>query len=154
MSGFAHFDIGQTLGEVRKYGTHINGFVPTFGATIPIIRGTSRTGTFATLAAPALGGNLVWRVRYLTNGADLVATCLADISASSDPNNVGYGGPDLQVDASDFFYFLDQFVAQNAAIADLSGSSDPNDPTYGVPDGQVDASDFFYFLDLFVGGCS
>ncbi|MBX3365640.1 MAG: hypothetical protein KF866_12860 [Phycisphaeraceae bacterium] len=79
--------------------------------------------------------------------------CPADLSGSSDPNDPGYGVPDGQVDASDFFYFLDQFVAGNLAVADLSGSSDPNDPAYGVPDGQIDASDFFYFLDIFVAGC-
>ena len=61
--------------------------------------------------------------------------------------------PDDAVDSSDFFYFLDQFVASNASVADLTGSSDPNDPQYGIPDGSVDASDFFFFLDLFVLGC-
>ncbi|MBX3364416.1 MAG: hypothetical protein KF866_06590 [Phycisphaeraceae bacterium] len=79
--------------------------------------------------------------------------CQADLSGSSDPNDPAYGVPDGQVDASDFFYFLDQFVAGNLAVADLSGSSDPNDPGYGVPDGVIDASDFFYFLDIFVAGC-
>ncbi len=80
-------------------------------------------------------------------------TCEADLSGSSDPNDPGYGVPDGVVDASDFFYFLDQFVGGNLAVADLSGSSDPNDPGYGVPDGSLDASDFFYFLDRFVEGC-
>jgi hypothetical protein len=79
--------------------------------------------------------------------------CAADLSGSSDPNDPAYGAPDGLVDSSDFFYFLDQFVAMNLAIADLTGSSDPNDPAYGVPDGLIDASDFFYYLDLFVQGC-
>ncbi|MBX3364962.1 MAG: hypothetical protein KF866_09375 [Phycisphaeraceae bacterium] len=82
-----------------------------------------------------------------------VSVCVADLSGSSDPNDPAYGVPDGQVDASDFFYFLDQFVAGNDRVADLSGSSDPNDPAYGVPDGQIDASDFFYYLDRFVAGC-
>ncbi len=79
--------------------------------------------------------------------------CPADLSGSSDPNDPAYGQPDGSVDASDFFYFLDQFTAQNLAVADLSGSSDPNDPGYGVPDGIIDSADFFYYLDLFVGDC-
>ncbi|MCW5753897.1 MAG: DUF11 domain-containing protein [Phycisphaeraceae bacterium] len=79
--------------------------------------------------------------------------CPADLSGASDPNDPAYGIPDGVVDASDFFYYLDQFVAGNLAVADLTGSSDPNDPAYGVPDGQIDASDFFYFLDIFVAGC-
>lgn len=81
------------------------------------------------------------------------SSCLVDISGSSDPNDPAYGIPDGVVDASDFFYFLDQFAAMNLAVADLSGSSDPNHADYGVPDGVLDASDFFYFLDLFVLGC-
>jgi glucose/arabinose dehydrogenase len=80
-------------------------------------------------------------------------TCPADLSGSSDPNDPAYGVPDGAADSSDFFYFLDQFVAGNLAVADLSGSSDPNDPAYGVPDGTVDSADFFYFLDRFVEGC-
>ncbi len=79
--------------------------------------------------------------------------CRADLSGSTDPNDPNYGVPDGLVDASDFFYFLDQFAGGNLAVADLSGSTDPNDPGYGVPDGSLDASDFFYFLDIFVIGC-
>ncbi len=79
--------------------------------------------------------------------------CPADFSRSADPNDPDYGVPDGAVDASDFFYFLDQFVDGNLAVADLSGSSDPNDPAYGQADGVIDAADFFYFLDLFVTGC-
>ncbi|MCC6285681.1 MAG: hypothetical protein IT439_10365 [Phycisphaerales bacterium] len=79
--------------------------------------------------------------------------CPADLTGSSDPNDPAYGVPDGMVDASDFFYYLDQFVALNLAVADLTGSSDPNDPTYGQPDGDADADDFFYYLDQFVTPC-
>lgn len=79
--------------------------------------------------------------------------CPADFSGSADPNDPAYGTPDLAVDSSDFFFYLDMFVAGNLGVADLTGSSDPNDSGYGVPDGMVDAADFFYFLDLFVQGC-
>jgi hypothetical protein len=80
-------------------------------------------------------------------------SCTADLSGSSDPNDPAYGVPDGTVDAADFFYYLDQFVAANLAAADLTGSSDPNDPGYGTPDGAIDAADFFYYLDRFVEGC-
>ncbi|MCC6284118.1 MAG: YncE family protein [Phycisphaerales bacterium] len=92
----------------------------------------------------------------LSEGAvfyDFDPGCPADLSGSSDPNDPAYGVPDGSADASDFFYYLDQFVSGNLAEADLTGSSDPNDPSYGVPDGDLDADDFFYFLDLFVQGC-
>jgi len=82
-----------------------------------------------------------------------VFPCPADLSASSDPNDPGYGTPDGLTDAADFFYFLDQFVGMNLAVADLTGSSDPNDAGYGVPDGLIDTADFFYYLDRFVEGC-
>lgn len=75
--------------------------------------------------------------------------CSADFTSSSDPNDPFYGVPDGVADASDFFYFLDQF-ASGSFVADLTGSSDPNDPSYGAPDGVIDAADFFYFLDVFV----
>ncbi|MCC6285658.1 MAG: hypothetical protein IT439_10250 [Phycisphaerales bacterium] len=87
---------------------------------------------------------------YITS---YVPVCAADLSGSSDPNDPAYGAPDGAADASDFFYFLDQFSAGNLALADLTGASDPSDPTYGIPDGDIDADDFFFYLDLFVAGC-
>jgi hypothetical protein len=54
--------------------------------------------------------------------------CAADLTGSSDPNDPSYGVPDGLTDASDFFYYLDQFVNLNLAVADITGSSDPNDP--------------------------
>mgnify|MGYP001203513867 CR=1 FL=1 len=101
------------------------------GNTFPMFTGVS--GRFISLAGPPV--------------------CRPDLSGSTDPNDPNYGVPDGLVDASDFFYFLDQFAGGNLAVADLSGSTDPNDPGYGVPDGSLDASDFFYFLDIFVAGC-
>lgn len=79
--------------------------------------------------------------------------CRADLSGSSDPNDPAYGVPDGVADISDFFYYLDRFVAGDLAVADLSTTSDPNDPGYGVPDGALDIADFFFYLDLFVVGC-
>jgi hypothetical protein len=83
----------------------------------------------------------------------IIPPCLADLSGSADPNDAAYGMPDGLVDASDFFFYLDKFVAGDLAVADLTGSADPNDPAYGMPDGMIDASDFFFYLDAFVAGC-
>lgn len=79
--------------------------------------------------------------------------CAADVSGSADAADDLYGVRDGAVDASDFFFFLDQFTAGNLGVADLTGTADPADETYGVPNGVVDASDFFYFLDIFAAGC-
>jgi len=38
-------------------------------------------------------------------------SCPADLTGSSDPNDPGYGVPDGTVDALDFFFYLDLFVA-------------------------------------------
>ncbi|MCC6284206.1 MAG: DUF11 domain-containing protein [Phycisphaerales bacterium] len=84
---------------------------------------------------------------------ECAVACPADLSGSSDPNDPAYGVPDGMVDSSDFFYYLDQFVAGNLAVADLTGASDPNDPSYGTPDGDIDADDFFFYLDRFVEPC-
>jgi len=75
----------------------------------------------------------------------------ADYTTTSDPLDPLYGVPDGVVDASDFFFYLDLFAADDAR-ADLTGSSDPSDPAYGRPDCTLDASDFFFYLDAFVGG--
>ncbi|MBX3364814.1 MAG: hypothetical protein KF866_08630 [Phycisphaeraceae bacterium] len=114
---------------------------------------TSGQGLFSLSRATGLATPIVTGIsgRYISLAGAPV--CRADLSGSSDPNDPDYGVPDGNVDAADFFYYLDQFVAGNLAVADLSGSSDPNDPGYGVPDGQIDAADFFYFLDIFVAGC-
>jgi hypothetical protein len=103
------------------------------------------------LGGPHADGN--WRIGFETYMVSGTGGCAADLSGSSDPNDPAYGVPDGSADAADFFYYLDQFVANNIAEADLTGSSDPNDSGYGVPDGIIDAGDFFYYLDLFVLGC-
>jgi hypothetical protein len=89
------------------------------------------------------------------NGLQIITSgqCPADFSGSTDPNSTAYGLGDGFVDATDFFYYLDQFVAGNLDVADLTASADPNHFGYGVPNGTIDSDDFFYYLDLFVTGC-
>lgn len=63
----------------------------------------------------------------------------ADLTGSNDPNDAGFGVPDGQVDATDFFFFLDLF-AQGDSRADLDHNS------------VLDAVDFFAYLTLFANG--
>lgn len=91
------------------------------------------------------GDTWVWRDTHIP--------CPADLTTSSDPNDPDYGEPDGMLDAADFCYYLDAFVAGDLGVADFTTSSDPADPTYGIPDGFLDVSDLFYFLDAFVEGC-
>ncbi|MFG0326590.1 MAG: GC-type dockerin domain-anchored protein [Phycisphaerales bacterium JB037] len=81
------------------------------------------------------------------------ASCLADLTGSSDPNDPSYGEPDGDADGDDFFFYLDAFSAGELAICDLTGSSDPNDAGFGTPDGDCDGDDFFFYLDAFSAGC-
>jgi hypothetical protein len=125
------------------------GFVPQPGDEFVVLTAQSVHGRFDAELLPE-GLEVVYgpdSVRLVMPG------CPADLSGASDPNDPAYGMPDGNTDASDFFYYLDQFVAANLAAADLTGSSDPNDPGYGTPDGAIDAADFFYYLDRFVEGC-
>ncbi len=71
----------------------------------------------------------------------VVNTCPADLTGSSNVNDPEYGLVDGVVDADDFFYFLDRFVAGDRDVADVNG------------DGVIDGDDFFGYLDLFVMGC-
>jgi len=48
------------------------------------------------------------RIHYAA--IDLGNDCPADLSGSSDPNNPAFGVPDGILDASDFFYYIDQFA--------------------------------------------
>ncbi len=68
-------------------------------------------------------------------------TCPADLTGSANVDDPEYGLVDGVVDADDFFYFLDRFVAGDLEVADITGN------------GVIDADDFFAFLDLFVLGC-
>lgn len=136
-------------GEVHV--TYPPSHTPSLGDRLPIIQGSSVSGRFDALDAPDLGG-IEWKLVYFPNKVELQVRCKADLSGSSDPNDPAYGIPDGFNDASDFFYYLDLFVASDSR-ADLTGSSDPNDPSYGIKDGTIDASDFFFFLDIFVSAC-
>lgn len=113
----------------------------------------NQDGLLAVTATTGASRNSIVVADLFVATADISGGCAADLSGSSDPNDPAYGVPDGVADISDFFYYLDRFVAGDLAVADLSTSSDPNDPGYGVPDGVLDIADFFYYLDLFVQGC-
>jgi hypothetical protein len=128
----------------------------------PLVSASGVAGLTFNLPSLAFCETYHWQVTAVNASGSTLATgsprsftvrAEADISGSADVNDPAYGVPDGAVDSSDFFYYLDQFVAGNVSAADLSGSADPNDPGYGVPDGAIDSADFFYFLDVFVQGC-
>lgn len=105
---------------------------------------------FAAGSVASANGRLAHEIaRY----SDVPPPCAADLTSTTDPQDPTYGVPDGVVDAADFFYFLDQFVAENFVIVDRTGDSDPSASCYGVPDDAVDLSDVFFYLDLFAAGC-
>ncbi|RMF45475.1 MAG: hypothetical protein D6751_07355 [Deltaproteobacteria bacterium] len=66
--------------------------------------------------------------------------CEGDWTGSSNPQNPLFGVKDGDVDADDFFFFLDIFISGDAR-ADLTS------------DAVIDGDDFFAYLDLFAQGC-
>ncbi|MEZ6233507.1 MAG: immunoglobulin domain-containing protein [Phycisphaerales bacterium] len=85
--------------------------------------------------------------------ASLVATCRPDLTAGALPGQPGYGVPNGVLNSDDFFYFLAQFAAGNAAVCDLTTGAVPGQAGYGVPNGVINSDDFFYFLTLYAAGC-
>ncbi|MEZ6235473.1 MAG: GC-type dockerin domain-anchored protein [Phycisphaerales bacterium] len=80
-------------------------------------------------------------------------TCPPDLTTGSVPGLAGYGVPNGVVGNEDFFYYLAQFTAGNAAIADMTTSAVAGTPGYGVPDGVINNEDFFYYLTVYAQGC-
>ena len=66
--------------------------------------------------------------------------CEGDWTGSANRHDPSYGIKDGDVDADDFFYYIDFFVSGDAR-ADLTADS------------AIDADDFFAYLDVFIAGC-
>jgi len=81
------------------------------------------------------------------------SSCKPDLTAGAVPGQPGYGVPDGVLNNDDFFYYLAQFAAGNAAVADMTTGAVPGQPGYGVPNGTINNDDFFYYLAVFAAGC-
>ncbi|MCB9841348.1 MAG: S8 family serine peptidase [Phycisphaeraceae bacterium] len=79
--------------------------------------------------------------------------CQPDLTTGALAGQPGYGVPNGIVNNEDFFYYLAQFSAGNAAVADLTTGAVPGQAGYGVPNGVIDNNDFFYYLAIFSAGC-
>ena len=80
-------------------------------------------------------------------------SCRADLTAGSIAGQPGYGVPNGVLNNEDFFYYLSQFAAGNAAVADMTTGSISGQPGYGVPNGVINNEDFFFYLSIFAAGC-
>ncbi len=89
--------------------------------------GEYRFGAQANLVVEA-GGEQFSSLTAVIEFAYRMSECLADLNA------------DGELDAEDFFLFLDLFAEDDPSV-DLNG------------DGTIDSEDFFAYLDLFVHGC-
>ncbi|MEZ6233772.1 MAG: GC-type dockerin domain-anchored protein [Phycisphaerales bacterium] len=85
--------------------------------------------------------------------ASLGGGCRPDLTTTAIPGSPGYGTPNGALNNDDFFYYLTQFAAGNAAVADLTTTAVPGQPGYGIPNGTVNNDDFFFYLSLFAAGC-
>ena len=80
-------------------------------------------------------------------------TCEPDLTTGAVPGVPGFGVPNGVLNNDDFFYYLAQFAAGNAAVADLTTGAVAGQPGYGVPNGIINNDDFFYYLAIFAAGC-
>jgi hypothetical protein len=87
------------------------------------------------------------------SSVNVTSPCPADLTTTAVPGTPGYGVPDGTLNNDDFFYYLAQFAAGNAAVADMTTTAIPGQPGYGVPNGVINNDDFFYYLSLFAAGC-
>lgn len=83
----------------------------------------------------------------------LPAACEADLTTGAIAGVPGYGVPDGIINNDDFFYYLTQFSAGNAAVADLTHGAVPGQAGYGIPNAFLSNDDFFYFLAQYRAGC-
>ncbi len=99
--------------------------------------------------------DLSHQARILNRSLDIgpYEICPADMTGSSLPGDPTYDIPDGDIDADDWFFFLDVFSLIDER-ADFTGSSNPDDPTWGIPDGNIGVDDYFFFLDAFARGCA
>ena len=70
-----------------------------------------RRGVLPADKLPALFETVRERGQALTDLVVAQNLAEADLTGSSDPNDPTYGVPDGAIDAADFFYYLDLFVA-------------------------------------------
>jgi len=152
------FDVLDVTGTYNAGGEIvvllIDPFEPSPADSFEIVTAGVVAGVFANtdpggddVASGVISGNAEFDVVYgpdtvtLTNVRPAPEPCSpADVSSGARP-----GIPDGQLDANDFFFYLDRFAAGDL-IADFTGSS-------GVPDGVLDANDFFVYLSIFADGC-
>lgn len=106
----------------------IDGYAPVFGDVFTIIDGPDITGEFASIAGPALPGELVYRVRYDTDEATLVITCPTDTNL------------DGAVNTLDFLEYLNLWTNGDP-------EADWNE------DGTVNTLDFLAYLNAWTAGC-
>jgi hypothetical protein len=79
--------------------------------------------------------------------------CPPDLTAGAVAGQPGYGQPNGVVSNEDFFYFLAQFSAGNAAVADMTTNAIAGGAGYGTPNGVINNEDFFYYLSIYAAGC-
>ena len=134
-----------------------------FGAgTIP--GATSSSYTIASVGAGNFGDYSVEAITLCDSTFSSVATLSECASVACGPADIttagagigdpGYGVPDGAVTAADLNYFVNAWVAGDAAIADVTTTgAGIGDPGYGVPDGNVTAADLNFFVNDWVVGC-
>jgi len=85
-----------------------------------------------------------------------INNCLfADITTQgAGAGDPAFGVPDGSVTAADLNYYVNAWVAGDAATADITTQgAGAGDPGYGVPDGMVTAADLNFYVNAWIAGC-
>jgi hypothetical protein len=138
-------DQGQTLPVAAP--------LPEFPLELPTLTAGVTAGVVMTLTLEGITTALEGTLTLTAAGSVVVPSCPADLTTGAIPGQPGYGQPDGVLNNDDFFYYLAQFAAGNAAVADLTTGAIAGQPGYGLPNGVVNNDDFFFYLGLFAAGC-
>jgi len=169
----------STFVGAYAFAGHFDGVSTMFGSPIMLHVGNSdyqlldgvgrnRWGDYSATTLDPTDPKHFWTIQEFVLTTDVWATQITEIifppsgpcspadlttqgAGVGDPN---YGVPDGQVTAADLNYYVNAYVAGNAAIADVTTQgAGIGDPGYGVPDGMVTAADIQYFVNLWNLGC-
>jgi len=145
LSTFANLAMAPTDIKFSPIDGHL--YVSTFGSGARVDRYDGQTGAYLGAFIPT-GGAI-----DSPRGFIFINTCRPDLTAGAIPGQPGYGAPNGTLSNDDFFYYLAQFAAGNAAVADLTTTAIAGSPGFGIPNGVINNDDFFYYLSLFAAGC-
>lgn len=136
-------------GQTTAVGTAL----PEFPLELPTFTAGVTAGVLLNLTLEDITTALDGTLTLAASGDAVTPSCAPDLTTGAIAGQPGYGEPNGVVSNEDFFYFLAQFTAGNAAVADVTTSAIAGGAGYGEPNGVINNEDFFYYLSIYAAGC-